>query len=73
MSKSRVRSRKMVVFFRNGNELYTKVWHSTNFFKFYDFLNKKHPSWKFCNVWNKEDNIQVDNFTCKSAPELKYI
>ena len=73
MSKSRVRSRKMVVYFRNENGLYTKIWHSTNFNNFYQFLNKLHPTWKWCNVWNKEENYQVYNFTCKSGPGLKYI
>ena len=51
------------------------IWlHSSNLFSLMDYLDKKHPQWCWCNVYdNNNKAIQIANFTQNKRPRYKIV
>lgn len=48
-------------------------YRTTDLLKFTAFLDSKHPSWKWYNVYDKHTGDQVGSYTVNSKPSKRYI
>jgi hypothetical protein len=48
-------------------------YHVNDLLKFTLFLDTKHPSWKYFNVFNKKTREQIASFTIHNKPKTRFI
>ena len=48
-------------------------YHVTDLIKFTSFLDLKHPSWKYFNVYDYKTKDQIGNFTINNKPTSRRI
>jgi hypothetical protein len=46
-------------------------YHTSNLLDFVNFLDKDYPTWRWFNVYNTKDNIQIANYTKNKRPTTK--
>ena len=50
-----------------------KKWNASNLLTLTNFLDKKYPSWRWFNVYDKKTKNQLANYTNKKRPTTKSV
>ena len=56
-----------------GEQRFVKYRNVSNLLRFTDFLDKKFPTWKYFNVYDKKSKKQIASFTINNRPTLPKI
>lgn len=50
-----------------------KTWNTSHLVKLCEFLDSKHSTWRWFNVYDKKTRNQVGNFTAGNRPQNRWI